>query len=229
MKRKQPTKAKAEKASEKAKDKPSRIGPDLKALHVCLMRAVSANALIDGAKDAKQGKNSISQHLLAAARTFPTLQTFKDECTMQEKWLKSDEGLAKVQETYPELNYNGRKIPACWVQAKSNIVKAWTHEKDIAGIVDGFTLKACTTESNMRAALNTWRKGKDARESLQAIDRLSNVVRSLERAKGEGLKGASAAVDQATKDINAMLAVYKEVLAKVLPVKPKKGEAKKAA
>ena len=210
-------------------DAKARIGPDLKAIHNVAIMAVQAQAVINVAANAKQGKGSVSQHLLAAAKTFPTLAAFKHECTRQEGWLKSDEGIAEVNRLHPELNFHGGKTPACWAQAKSNIVNTWLHEKDIAKLAEGFSLKSCKTESAMRQALNAYRKHGAASEPRLAVDRLSNVVRSLEKAHKEGSADAGRVVKDITTAIGDLTTEYSKILQKVLPVAPIKVDAKKAA
>lgn len=204
-------------------------GADIQSIRATAILAIQAQQVIGLAKGVKEGATSISQQLLTAAKTFPNLASFKAECSRQEAWLKSEDGIAMVNQTHPELNYHGGKTPACWQQAKSNIVKTWTHEGDIAKHQEGFTLKACNTESEMRKALNGWRKIKDAKPSMLALERLGNVVRSLERAKAEGSQPAVKAVTDATNDVLALFENYNAILAKVLPKKPVKEEVKKAA
>lgn len=226
------SKQKANKAKPvEANDKPANVikGPDIKGIHATAILAIQAQALIGIAQGVKQGKGSISQHLLAAAKTFPTLPTFQAECKRQEAWLKSDEGISEVNRLHPELQYHGGKSPACWQQAKSNIVNTWLHEKAIAAVSNGFSLKACKTESEMRAALNAFRKMSAAKPSVVAIERLGNVVRSLERAHKEGSVIAGREVKAVTALVVEMTATYSKILQKVLPQKPEKVEAKKAA
>lgn len=225
-------KQKQDKQAKGPKEQDKRIvikGPDIKAIHATAILAVQAQAVIGAAQGVKQGKGSISQHLLAAAKTFPTLVTFKAECTRQEAWLKSEEGINEVNRLHPELNYHGGKSPACWQQAKSNIVNTWIHEQDIAKVSDGFTLKQCKTESEMRAALNAFRKMSTAKPSMLALEKLGNVVRSLERAHKEGSANAAKEVKAVTASISDLTVRYSEILAKVLPVRPEKIAQKKAA
>ena len=223
---------KADKAKQdKPADKPANVikGPDIKAIHATAIMAVQAQAVIGVAAAAKQGKGSISQHLLTAAKSFPTLVTFKAECARQEAWLKSEEGINEINRLHPELQYHGGKSPACWQQAKSNIVNTWIHEQDIAKVSDGFTLKACKTESEMRAALNAYRKMSTTKPSMVALDRLANVVRSLEKAHKEGSVNAGKEVKAVTALVVDLTAKYSAILAKVLPIKPEHVAEKKAA
>lgn len=221
-----------EKQAKVPKDKDKRIvikGADIKAIHNTAIMAVQAQTVIGMSNSLKQGKGSISQHLLQAAKTFPTLVSFKAECARQEAWLKSEEGISEINRLHPELNYHGGKSPACWQQAKSNIVNTWIHEDDIAKVSDGFKLKTCKTESEMRQALNAYRKLSTAKPSMLALEKLGNVVRSLERAHKEGSVAAGKEVAAVTKVVLDLTIRYSEILQKVLPVKPEKVAEKIAA
>jgi len=90
---------------------------------------------------------SVSQLLMVAARPFGTdYEAFLNACSVQEKWLKSEEaGKDKVD-----------AIPRCFTQAKSNLKQA---------MMRGIDPNGYETESELRAELNKARKAEKEGET----------------------------------------------------------------